>query len=228
MARPATYRHSRTPPSFPRKRESSRPPAMARPAPHVIPTPHRHSRESGNPAGPRRWQGRRLTVILARPVIPAKAGIQPAPGDGKAGDLPSFPPPTVIPAKAGIQPAPPMARPAPHRHPRPHRHSRESGNPAGPRDGIAGDLPPSPRPHRHSRESGNPDGPRRWQGRRRTVTPTPPRHSRTAPSFPRKRESSRPPRRHCRRRRQTKTRPIVYNKPPPYPAKLCPTDAATG
>ena len=114
-------------PSFPRKRESR--------------SPHRHSRESGNPEAPT--------------VIPAKAGIQKPP--------PSFPRKresritTVIPAKAGIQRPPPSfprkresrittVIPAKARIQETYRHSRESGNPEAPTvvPAKAGILKPPP------------------------------------------------------------------------------------
>ena len=115
-------------PSF-RRRPESRTPAHCRPAPHppapptVIPTPPRHSRESGNPhLTP---YARRHNPARPPTVIPAEAGIQ-NPGALPPAPSSARPPPSFRRRPESRTPA--HCRPLPHL-PTPHRHSRESGNP---------------------------------------------------------------------------------------------------
>ena len=159
------------------KRDANPPLNPPQPAGRPPPRPHRHSRESGNPAG------RRPAPYAVSSSFPRKRESSGTPAGPRRG-------PIAIPAKAGIQriPSPPPARP--------HRNSRFRGNPEDPRPAPAAALssfprkressgtparprrgpivipakagiqrdagPPNPaRPHRHSRESGNPEGPRR-------------------------------------------------------------------
>ncbi len=125
---PGPHRHCRTPPSFPRTRESRKPPPVCgrgrasaakrgggerparQPTPRlpppfpflpVIPAPHRHSRERGNPGNPLPSAGGDARAQRCAGEENASPANQRLVFPRHSRSFPSFPRPTVIPANAG-------------------------------------------------------------------------------------------------------------------------------
>ena len=188
---PAPTRHPRPHPSFPRTRESRKPPpvcgrgrasaakrrggeAFARNYPRHPKPPGRHSRERGNPGTPlpsaggdaqaQRSAGEEKRSPATTPVTHPFPIIPPSP-------------PSVIPANAGIQEPPSRLREGTRK-----RGERRGG------EAFARNYPRHPKPPgRHSRERGNPGTPlpsaggdaqaQRSAGEEKRSPATTPRHS---------------------------------------------------